>query len=492
MGATSARRGLGLAVGVAVAVAIATLRFGWASAPDVASARLADVRADKVMVILVDTVRGDHVSAYGYERETSPVIDAIARDGIRFTRAYAQSNWTKPSVASLFTGLYPRHHGVVIGSAAMNEAGELEKVEKLGAYPMPSDLPLLAETFRENGFETVGFVENSHVNESQGFGRGFDDYRRAVPAERFLRKHLKRRKQDGPIFAYLHLIGPHDPYDNEKGGFDAYRTRFGDPGSNVDFKKLDYKKRNDLEARDIEQAVSLYDAELAYYDQDRLGTLMEWMRESGEYDDWLIVVTSDHGEELYERESWAHGHTLYEEVVRVPMILKLPKDMAGRAAGSAVDEVVELVDLFPTLAEFAGIEVGTEIDGDSLASLIRGEREVDHHAIAISEHATHTREQVLGAAIISRDHKLIEAYDYGSAMPLRLLGSRREALFDLAADPAEDVNRYEAKPSVVASLRDTLHARVGASPAITHRSTGEMVELSDEETEHLRALGYIE
>lgn len=446
-----------------------------------------------VLVVLIDTVRGDHVSAYGYARETSPEIDAIARDGVRFTRAYAQSNWTKPSVASLFTGLYPRHHGVVIGSAAMDEAGELKKVEKLGAYPMPDDLPLLAEAFRANGYETLGFVENSHVNETQGFGRGFDDYRRVVPAERFLRRELKRRVSDAPVFAYLHLIGPHDPYDNEKDHFGHYRDRFGKSESSVDFKDLAYKKRDDLTSADVERAVALYDAELAYYDENRFGTLMKWLRKSGQYDDWLIVVTSDHGEELYERQGWAHGHTLYEEVIRVPLVVKLPKGRTTLPPGTALDEVVELVDLFPTLTDLAGIETAHAHahDGESLATLLRGERDVDPHAVAISEHSTHTQEQVLGAAIISRNHKLVEAYDFANALPLKIQGDRREAFFDLVRDPEEKVNLHDASPELVATLRDSLNARVGASPRIKHTTGTEMVELSDEETAHLRALGYI-
>ena len=168
------------------------------------------LRSPDVLVISVDCMRADHVGAYGYDRDTTPAIDSIARDGIFFDRAYAQANWTKPSVASLMTGLYVRNHGVVVGTDYFDAEG----VHKVGAnsFPLPDDIPLMSEAFRSAGYRTVGFIENSHLIPAQGFGRGFDTYEKAKPAARYLEDWLVE-------------LSPQESFHSETAGFEGLKRK---------------------------------------------------------------------------------------------------------------------------------------------------------------------------------------------------------------------------------------------------------------------------
>jgi arylsulfatase A-like enzyme len=448
-----------------------------------------------VLVVSVDCMRADHVGAYGYHRDTTPAIDSIASDGIRFERAYAQANWTKPSVASLMTGLYVRHHGVVIGTDWFDAEG----VHTVGrnTFPLPSDLPTLAESFRDDGYRTAGFVENSHVVPEMGFGRGFLVYEHTTPASSRLEAWLSDLSDDESFFAYLHLIGPHDPYDGGLGSRfrDDYRTRFGRYDSEIDWTDLSYKKKvESYTEQDLLQARALYDAELRFFDQEQIAPLLDWLRRNGRYDDTAIVVTADHGEELYEHRRWAHGETLYNAVARIPLIVKLPTSRPGtRAPGSSVSELVEQIDLFPTLCALVGCEIPDGLDGRSFAALLRGQREEDPEAYAVTEFGRGVRDQVLAASIVRGEEKWVEFYPVSPGPILKgprapkHEASPNSVLLDAHTDEIQArVGREVAHP-----LRDLLEGALGASPAIRHPLV-DPVEHTDVELQELRALGYLE
>lgn len=448
-----------------------------------------------VLVISVDCMRADHVGAYGYDRDTTPAIDSIARDGIRFDRAYAQANWTKPSVASLMTGLYVRNHGVVVGTDWFDDEG----VHQVGrdSFPLPEDLPTMAESFRDDGYRTAGFVENSHIVPEMGFGRGFTTYEKAKPAADHLAAWLSDLAEDESFFAYLHLIGPHDPYDGGLGSrFDEfYRTRFGRFDSDIDWKDLSYKKKiKSYSEQDLMQARALYDAELHFFDQEQIAPLLEWLRANGRYRDTLVVVTADHGEELFDHGRWAHGETLYNAVARIPLIIKLPSSRAGRRApGSSVDELVEQIDLFPTLCAVAGCAVPDGPDGRSFASLLLGERDEDANAYAVTEFGKGVRDQVLAAAIVQGDEKWVEFYPASSGPILKgpRAPKRDPSPASVVLDAHTDEVRARVGHDVAHPMRDLLEDALGASPAIRHPLIAP-VGHSELEIEELRALGYVE
>jgi arylsulfatase A-like enzyme len=452
-------------------------------------------------------MRADHVGVYGYPRDTTPTIDAVANDGILFERAYAQANWTKPSVASLMTGLYVRNHGVVVGTDYFDEEG----VHKVGAdsFPVPDDLPLMSEAFLDDGYRTAGFVENSHLVPTQGFGRGFEIYERVKPAAFALIGWLGELLPDESFFAYLHLIGPHDPYDrkDDQRFIDEYRDRFGSFESEIDWTELAYKKKvKSYSEQDLLRARSLYDAELNYYDQEQLAPLITWLKENERYDESLIVITSDHGEELYDHGRWAHGQTLYEEVIRIPLIVKLPSSWTSLAPGTRLGEIVEQIALFPTLCSLVGCEIPASLDGRPFAELLTGHRLEDEDAFAVTEFGKGVRTQVLASTIIQGESRWIEFYPTstgpvlrGPAAPKREEG-HQSALLEAGTD--ELVSRSSGGEfdfvrafleSLIGpyTLTGHLEEALGTSPSIQHELI-DAVGQDEADLDELRALGYIE
>ncbi|HUP22330.1 MAG TPA: sulfatase [Thermoanaerobaculia bacterium] len=277
-----------------------------------------------VVLVVIDTLRADHVGAYGYARDTTPRLDALfAARGTLFERAYAQAPWTLPSAASYLTGRHP---------------GELQRSRAAGVV-IPDDVPTLAERLRAGGYRTAAFVANPTLFPAAGFDRGFDTWwlpparveslarpagdvvERAAP---WLEAHAGAEE---PFFLYLHFIDPHDPYSSPdtSGERSPFLPDYGGrlTGHDVHALYLGHQALAEGEAEaaaDRAQITALYDSEIAWVDR-ALGELVdqlppEVVRET------LWIVTSDHGEELHERGGWKHGHTLYDEQVRVPLLVR--------------------------------------------------------------------------------------------------------------------------------------------------------------------------
>ncbi|GMW03776.1 MAG: hypothetical protein AMXMBFR84_49100 [Candidatus Hydrogenedentota bacterium] len=295
-----------------------------------------------VLVILIDTLRLDHLGCYGYARDTSPNLDALAQDSVRFTQLTPQSSWTRPSVASLLTGTYPSRHG----------AEDRNNVLRRG-------LPSLARSLEAAGFETTGFMSNVNCIPYWGFG---NDFQRFVDVDSSLlvnyddAKIVERAMQwiayarGRPWFVYAHTLGPHDPYEAPA----PFSGKFSAPDSS--------------EPDSQQSTIDRYDEEIAYTDF-QIGRLMERIKEQGLYDDTLILVLSDHGEEFWEHGGVGHGKTLYEEQLRVPLLIKLP---GGSHGGEVREHLVEVVDIAPTVLELVGAPAEPRFHGDSFAGIVRG------------------------------------------------------------------------------------------------------------------------
>jgi arylsulfatase A-like enzyme len=313
-----------------------------------------------LVLVVIDTLRADHLGAYGYERPTSPRIDQLAERALVFTRALAPASWTRPSVGSLFTGLHPSEHG------AVSFAGSLAR-----------DVPTLAEGLRTAGYATIGVSGNFvHVNEGSGFARGFDHFvaprRPASEAEalwteakspvRPLRGdeindtvlQLLAAREDRPIFLYVHYMEPHSPYAP---GEAARRRLATDPGAwdlapvatndaIVELARL----RPALPADARRRLVDLYDAEIAEADA-AVGFLVERLLEDVLGRDTVVVVVSDHGEEFGEHGGWFHGLTLHRESLAVPLLIF----DARRPRAERIDAPVDLLDVPVTLLDLAGV-----------------------------------------------------------------------------------------------------------------------------------------
>jgi arylsulfatase A-like enzyme len=431
-----------------------------------------------VLVLLVDALRADHLGAYGHRRPTTPALDGLARDSVLFEQAIAQSTFTKTSVASLFTGLFPYRHGVYWG-------GNRENPETVTSDVLPQRLTTLAEVLGAHGYLTAAWVQNSHLRRFMGFAQGFVAWHdQQGPIERINRRVGRFAVGPGrrhPYFAYVHYIDLHDPYRPRP----PYDALFGDTGGvydGVDFAAwgayLDDLRagRRRLTPGQVERLGALYDGQLRHVDE-QIGRLLAELRGAGLYERSLIVLTSDHGEAFMEHGFISHSAAPYDELLRVPLLVKLP---GGRFAGARVGEQVRLVDLFPTLLEAVGVTGAPAVDGCSLLPLVRGGASTstaarpDSCSVAVAEIAEDGDSWTL--AVRTQRFKLIRG------------AGGRDELYDLVEDPGERIDLAgEGRPEEAALAR--LADSIAAERATT---ASETIELDSQLIRELKALGYLE
>lgn len=328
-----------------------------------ACVRQREVPPPNVVFVCIDTARADHFGCYGYsERETSPRLDALAREGTLFLDASATSGWTKPSVPSFLTGTLPVRHGVYDGSAR-SEVGEVSHV-------LPETATTLAEVFRDAGYQTAAFVRNAQLRPGLGFEQGFEVYQDEAGDAREIRWRaqdwIDSRAGTRPFFTYLHLLDAHWPWPVPE----AYAARWAPLEAVTPHRDRASGAMRDAindgtrELSDEERAamLALYDGSIRYVD-DQLAELFTWLERRGLWQDTIVCVVADHGEEFGEHGRVGHGHGLGEGLLRVPWILRVP----GRAS-QRVSAPVSLVDVFPTLLSAAGLRAPPTHDGlDRLA-----------------------------------------------------------------------------------------------------------------------------
>lgn len=428
--------------------------------------------APNVLILLVDALRTDHLSCYGYPRNTSPNIDRLAADSVLFTQAVSPSTFTKTSIASLFTGFHPHRHGVF-------RASRRDRPGEITSDILASRYLTIAERLQQQGRLTAAWVENAQLRAFLGFDQGFNTYDDRAGGifsiHRQLTAWLSRFAHLQPFFAYVHYLDLHDPYE-PPAPFDAmYGTH-----SNV-YERIGLDERGSwseilrqinsgeirLQPQDVDQLIAYYDGALTLIDR-QIGRLLEWMQANELYDDSLIVLTSDHGDAFMEHGFLSHSTTPYEELVRVPLIVKFPQ---SRHAGRRIDRQVRLIDLAPTLLDALGIESRKEMDGISLLPLIAGDADAESAApppalIELSDRL----------AVRTEDWKLIYFWD------------DRWELYDLRADPGETRDLAFAAPEVSRGLL----AIARMALARRDQSQTESIPLDKETIEALEALGYMD
>jgi arylsulfatase A-like enzyme len=362
-----------------------------------------------VAVVVIDTLRADRTSLDGYPYPTTPRLDALAQDGAAFLRAYVPNPWTRPSTASLLTSLTPQRHGA---------AGRFDK--------LPNTVVTWPEVARAAGYQTVAISTNPNVLPFWGFAQGFGRFvdwdtsnwiRRHGDAGAVFARAIEMLDAERlPLFFYIHILDPHGPY---RPPIDAARSVHPDfeanePGFIVDA---------DTPPEVVESASRRYDGEIRHTDTS-LGNFIDALRERKLYDSSAIVVVGDHGEEFLEHGGVSHGLTLFEEQVRVPMIIKLPHGEARADAerGNRVDALASILDAMPTLAEQIGWTPPPGIDGKSLRPAIVDGTPVHEQLTATAQlRGNHAH------ALIGPHQKLI-----------RQLSPAPESIaFDLRKDPGE-------------------------------------------------------
>ncbi len=422
------------------------------SAPEVRTSGAAQPRWNLILVSL-DTLRADRLSSYGYERDTSPNLDRLAARSFLFRTAISQSSWTRPAHRSLFTGLYPIARG-------------------------QHESRMLATEIWKAGYRTAAFTGGAQMRVRFGFHVGFESFRvhswvrDLEPVGRWLES-----LGDRSFFLYLHTYEIHSPYQHTQMTSTAAAGRIGSRFSND-------RGLRPLTEAERAHVSDLYDGGVQFTDR-AMGRLLTEIERLGLADRTAIAIFSDHGEDLWEHGKWGHGFSMWEAQIRVPLILHLPeglrRELGIGARGGAIDQQVELMDLYPTLLELLGVPLEHSIQARSLVPLLRGEKLPDRDAFSESTRAVPTEVKSLR----SGRYKLIWA------APKR--GPEREPrvfLFDLRDDPEEFNDLSAELPEVTAALRARLEALISGSPPRTYEE-----EVPEDVPEDLRkeleALGYV-
>ncbi len=440
----------------------------------------APARPFGVLLVTIDTMRADHLSAYGYQKPTSPVLEALAERGTRFAKAYATFPGTDASHTSMLTGQYPRSHGLRRNGART-------------AAPQNTDT--LALRLRAAGYSTASITARVGLDPAKRGIRGFDatdaptasqKWRKAQTIVKHASSHLEDHG-DSPWFLWVHLWEPHKPYAPST----AARLRFytgGDPpaGDVADPPRfLDAPAEVPVIGREkIAQSTALYDAEISEADV-ALGHILEVARAHiPEGKGLLTVVTSDHGETLGERqlvgEGFGHGSSLYEEAMRVPWVAV----WEGVIRRQVVAPRVSLVDLAPTLVDLLGIGAIEGAQGRSLAATLRDGAVPQPRPVFLERLGTK----------YSQIESLSEPEDGvidGNWKLLRDPAGKRLRLFNLAFDPLESKDLAGSKPEKVAVLETLLERFHERAPLAAGSEGGESPE-QEREREALRSLGYLD
>lgn len=420
-----------------------------------------------VLLLVIDCLRADHLSTNGYHRQTTPMIDSLVAESVQFRRAISQASWTRPSLPTILTGLYPSEHGLL--TFGENEGG-------VATSPRLDDsVTTVAEALKSAGYATALIGEQFQLSPRFGLNQGFDFYKnRANDAPNIHRnffRWLERVGPSKPFFAYLHYLEIHWPYCPPA----ETKGKFGSGKSSFRFCHQWRKLRDDilsgavlLSDVDREAMEARYDEELLGLDR-QLGNLFARLQKDGLWKNTLIILTGDHGEEFYEHGSMGHGQSLFQELLAVPLIIKPPADWPV-AVGGSVDATVELRDITPTILEAAGVAMPDGVEAPSLVPLMRpGADPGPSYAVSESD------EEVV---VRSGDLKLILKRDGSSA-----------ALYDLAADPGETRNVASERRADLARLRSYYEAW---TKELRPAASAEAQELDEETLEGLKALGYID
>lgn len=456
------------------------------------------------LVVLVqgDTLRPDHLDAYGYERATAPTLKRLAQEGALFRHAISQTGWTKASAPSVLTSLYPTTHGV-------------HKIPDR----LPSSAQTVAEAYRQAGYATVSFSSVAFTGAFTNLHQGFEELhevestagRSGPEGFKTAREYVDRALEwieahrDVPAFVFLHVMDPHSPYVPNR----PYDTTWADPAKREEYQRqqkvlkdfiaaptLAFRgmaKREELVKAGLDPdwfirySKDWYDGSILGMDRE-LGRLVEAIEAGPLRERSLVAFFSDHGEEFHEHGEMFHGQSVYGEMIRVPLILWAP----GRIApGTEVKSAVQLVDVMPTLLDFSGLPVPREAQGLSLRPLLTGQPV----PVAWKDRPVFAEKQPTGAPEergVSESYAVVEGRWKLIHHVVRVPGQPEFELFDFLADPLDQKDVAAQNGEVVARLARVLDAwRRSARSARLKSDDALAQELSPEQLETLRSLGYV-
>ena len=474
-------------------------KWGGRDTPRAASGAMA---GPNLVLISIDTLRADHVGAYGGPPGLTPQLDRMAAEGVSFRDAVTSAPWTLPAVTSLMTGLYPRHHG----------AGAItNRRDPLGRSALPTGTWTLATALHARGYRTHAIVTNPYLALRYGLGAGFQGYENlTIESEFFLAGRdatairllawlrpdlvvgdrgetvsaratawLTRAAAGTPFFLWLHYIDPHPPYGRRGSAHhksfrgDSWLGAEGTEPAGLVLTSPDAARLRSGEIRlsegEKDAVRALYREEVASVDA-AVGSVLDALDALGLAERTLVVCVADHGEEFWEHGSYEHGHTVYEELIRIPLMMRLP----GRLPrGARVPGVARMTDVAPTILDLLGLPLAPEArDGASLLPVMRGEEPAPR--VALVENLLFAEERI---GLHTGDRKYVH-WDRG-----------KEEVYDLAVDPGEQRD-LAGVGAITAALR-SLQAEVDHFGTDAARAAAPGEEPPPTTVAALRALGYV-
>jgi len=433
----------------------------------------ADQPRPNLVLITVDSLRADHLGAYGYARPTSPEIDRFARSAVVVSDGIAQAPYTKASIASLLTGLFPTAHqtystgapfGVLraTGSAGDQDVGSTDTLNPA--------VPSLPQLLQAAGYHTIAISSNPYLIRDFGFANGFAEFRYIKGgASLFVRademmaaaKEAIGRAQE-PYFVWIHLMDTHYPYEPPE----AFRSMFRNDGSPHILAADQIPDGMSIDgSTDLNLYRSRYDAAIRSADA-AIGQFLRWLETGGQWSRTGVVLTADHGDGFMEHGLMGHNNSLYDELLHVPLIVKLPTLQAGRRTAQ-----VQLADLFPTLCAAANVVAPTGLHGRNVLPVLAGREAGEPYAYS----------ELVGRryALRSQDWKFIASFQGG------------RQLFNLADDPGETANLVNSAPATADKMERILAAALSTAINDSKHITKCTAPVSPAVLSRLQALGYV-
>ncbi len=439
-----------------------------------------------VIVVVIDTLRADALPLYGNSRNTSPFLSRVAESGVVFDTAWSVSSWTAPATASILTSLHPFQHHVEKGYRAYQQHQSGDNEQTISLSRIPDSIETIAEAFHRQGYATFGIADNPNISPRMGFERGFDrfemtEYKSAQRVNETLESWLEEIRGADSFFVYLHYMDPHMPYFHRAPWYEGSDPSLAKGTVVGESRRTDLEppaaaavkraRKGDLEPvkKFRQEALHAYESEILYVDfmiQNAL-ELLNW-------EDAVVIVTSDHGEEFLDHGNIGHAFQLYNELLQVPMLVRLPGADAPRGR---VEQPVSVLDVLPTARDAAGLPASAQDQGISLLPLMAGETGEQRTFLASRLHPF-LAEYRYKRAVVDGKYKLIAETPDGP----------RE-LFDLDRDSRELRNLAKERKGFVQKMFGAMQSAMEALPEF-EEATAEPVTLSEEQRELLEALGY--
>lgn len=437
-----------------------------------------------VILIVVDALRPDHMTPYGASRNTTPHIDRLADEGLILTNYFVNGNWTRPTTATLLTGLPPVAHGVE------------QDQDRLASH-----FVTLAEALGKEGVPTGAVVGNGNAGSAFGLGRGFQYYADTTrywdglpSADQVVELAIPfvQQNRDKPFFLMMFFVDPHDPYHAPA----PYEDMFVDDPS-VPLIRSPHWERKKYAATEVERMKATYDGAIRYTD-DTIGRFFDFLRQEGLYDQATIMVTADHGEAFGEHDVFLHAHHLYDELIRVPFVFKAP--MMSRRGGYA-HYLFQSLDLMPTLVRYFGGQVESGLGGVDIFAQLANPRLVDPKRVVVSEFNNFG---ISRRAIRTYRRKVIYQDPADENVFMATVGNRAllpsvsfdkpvVKFYDLKTDPGEHENLYsKARADHVDWRRLMRIAREYRKDVQKPLKPVAGADIDAETLKDLRALGYIQ